>query len=66
MVTHSKIKVRFIVTFLDGSKKWSRDANLNDSLVAKKDAQAFCVFFLSFWRTHVLFGATGTPVLDFW
>ena len=23
-------------------------------------------FSLSFWRTHVIFGATGTPVLDFW
>ena len=23
-------------------------------------------FFIHFWRTHVLFGATGTPGLDFW
>ena len=23
-------------------------------------------FYTSFWRTRVLFGATGTPVLDFW
>ena len=27
----------------------------------------FCQkLFLSVWWTHVLFGATGTPVLDFW
>ena len=27
----------------------------------------FCVFLKSFWRTHMsFFGATGTPVLDFW